>query len=75
VVNAPCDHAALDDDESAGEFATEVAGGRPSCPFCTNAIMDSGGEFTGPLGPYRFQGKPTMSQSSSSGSVVVSDER
>ena len=29
----------------------------------TNAIMDSGGEFTGPLGPYRFQGKPTMSQS------------
>jgi len=26
--NAPCDHAALDDDdESAGEFATEVAGG------------------------------------------------
>jgi hypothetical protein len=28
----------------------------------TNAIMDSGGEFTGALGPYRFQGKPTMSQ-------------
>src|SRR6478752_9111303 len=26
---------------------------RPSCPFCTTAIMDSGGEFTGPLGPYR----------------------
>jgi hypothetical protein len=29
----------------------------------TNAIMDSGGEFMGPLGPYRFQGKPAMSQS------------
>jgi len=25
--------------------------------------MDSGGEFTGRLGPYRFQGKRTMSQS------------
>ena len=23
----------------------------------TNAIMDSGGEFTGPLGAYRFQGQ------------------
>jgi len=34
---------------------TKLAGAvrRPSCPFGTTAIMDSGGEFTGPLGPYR----------------------
>jgi hypothetical protein len=31
--------------------------------MCTNAVLSSGGQFTGPMKPYRFLGRQTMSQS------------
>ncbi|MBO9521157.1 MAG: Ig-like domain repeat protein [Nocardioidaceae bacterium] len=42
-----------------------VAGGvsRPSCPICTNDIMDDGALFAGPLARYRFLGRFVNSQS------------
>ncbi len=48
-----------------GKGWTPLAGAvsRPSCPMCTNALMGSGAQFTGPMGPYRFQGQQTFNQS------------
>jgi RHS repeat-associated protein len=37
--------------------------GKPSCPMCTNGLLDSGATFTGPLEPYRFAGKAVFGQS------------
>jgi RHS repeat-associated protein len=37
--------------------------GKPSCPVCTNSLLDTGAVFTGPLEPYRFLGRIVYSQS------------
>ncbi len=57
ILKAVTAHAA---DRESAPADEQMASGRG---MGTNAIMDSGGEFTRPLGPYRFEGKPTMSQS------------